>query len=1025
MEKLKQMHRFLAGVALAVSLLWASSLAAQQNMRRPAAPGHRQTSAAPVPVKKAGGEVKYAYGVIGFDGTASNLLNALVNFPVVEGGQFSLVKYFGDENHDVTAGAYADGYYYFERTQTDLETQAMIPVDLQRYDIVNDKVTTVGQLSGYTSHINDMTYDYSTHTMYAISVRANAFSVLYTIDLQTAESHEVAVLDRRFFTLACTYAGQLYAISFEGDLCKVNKENGAVELVGATGWHPTYYQSMEFDHSDETLYWAANLIQGSGADDCIATVDTTTGAATKVAAVGDYPQIAGLYMPFSASAKGTPAAPADFGVEPDPDGANVATLGWTNPTRTFDGQPLASISEVKVFRNNTLVKTISGVKPGEEMEYVDNVGDGKGRFYHYTVLAANEVGDGAAVSDEVFVGHDVPSAVAGLKAVAEGYDKVRVSWSQPSYGPNGGYVDMQSVTYTVTRYPDGKVIAAGLKDTYVDDVLAKTQHYSYAVQAKNADGESNVLKTWAEVFGPAYGMPVTFDFTSDSADDSWTVIDGNADGYAWVWTETTTGRVMGHQPSNTAVSDDWLIGYYMPFEKDGIYRIDMSYHAYSHDKVELHLLDAMGTETPLQQIGTMETDGGAYGTLQHYNAIFKAPATGYYNIALHALSPMRADWLELYSLGVRKAENVNLAATAISGDAAPVQGQDGKYVVHVENQGVKTVYGFRVVLCDQDGNELTHKDDARTIKSGEGLDVELLWKPETTGVTAVCGKVTMPWAQGDNADANPDDDTTPMMTVKVREAFDGTVVSLGTETHTTASYGPFDFSKQYAAALNIYGADEIGTGNQNVVKVAWPYDAAWQYSDATDVPVRVYMGNTSLSDTKGGWIPESDLTLVYDGTVDIAKQSAGELTIVLDTPFAYEGGRNLAVLTAICSDQYFPYISFKQYTSPLDGNCAHEWGDYYTKQWFDFTQNGHQDYYGYTSSVLLYLTDRLADGIGSSVQNLAGVDYAVFDLGGRKVADGTFSADGTVDTKILGRGVYVVSYLFGGTQHSMKISVNK
>ena len=59
---------------------------------------------------------------------------------------------------------------------------------------------------------------------------------------------------------------------------------------------------MEFDHTDGTLYWAANLIEGTGNDDCIATVDLNTGAATKVATVGDLPQIAGLYIPFSASA---------------------------------------------------------------------------------------------------------------------------------------------------------------------------------------------------------------------------------------------------------------------------------------------------------------------------------------------------------------------------------------------------------------------------------------------------------------------------------------------------------------------------------------------------------------------------------------------------------------------------------------------------------------------------------------------------------------------------------------------------
>ena len=91
----------------------------------------------------------------------------------------------------------------------------MIPVELIRYDIEKDVAESVGELSGYTSHINDMSYDYSTKTMYAISVLNDAYTQLFTIDLNTAESKLVADLDRRFFTLACTYEGQLYGISFE------------------------------------------------------------------------------------------------------------------------------------------------------------------------------------------------------------------------------------------------------------------------------------------------------------------------------------------------------------------------------------------------------------------------------------------------------------------------------------------------------------------------------------------------------------------------------------------------------------------------------------------------------------------------------------------------------------------------------------------------------------------------------------------------------------------------------------------
>ena len=638
-------------------------------------------------------------------------------------------------------------------------------MELIRYDIEKDVTESVGELSGYTSHINDMSYDYSTKTMYAISVLNDAYTQLFTIDLNTAESKLVADLDRRFFTLACTYEGQLYGISFEGDFCKIDKTNGNVTVVGATGWHPTYYQSMEFDHSDETLYWAANLMGGTDFDDCIATVDINTGAAQKVAAVGNSPQIAGLYVPFAASAKGTPSAVSDFDCVPGANGATTVALYWMNPTQTFDGKELSSLTDIKVYRDRELIKTFENPEMGEEMSYTDDLGDVKGGYHFYSVVASNSVGEGAEEKVRIFVGRDIPADITTLTLQHDGYDKAVITWNQPELGPNGGYVDASSLSYKVVRKPDGRVIADGLKQTTVsDENISPVGQYSYSVVASNADGE-----------------------------------------YA-------------------------------------------------------------------------------------------------------------------------------------------------------------------------------------------------------------------------------DDNTTDYMTVIVREAFDGDVVAIGLESSATASSSPFDLSNQYAAALNIYSADEIGENKDMLIqKLAWTYDALYQYSDVETIPVRIYLANTDLTNTKDGWIPEEQLTLVYDGITSIAqKTTGGDMTIALDEPFKYEAGKNLAVLTAVNCDTYCPYVSFRQYISPLEGNAAYEWGSYYAKQWFDFTQVGHQNYYSRTASIMIYMTDAQTNGITSAnTAAVAGTAYTVSDVAGRVVATGVFSEQGTVNTSGLQRGVYVVSYKVDGKRQAMKISVNK
>ena len=1011
-----------ASLLLALLVMPAVQCLAQLNTRKPASSASAPNRQAPLVIKKANGTTKTAYGVLGFDLTDGNMLNGLVSFPFTEGARFSLVKYFGDANHDVTAGAYAERYYYAELTQTDLTTQKMIPVELIRYDIEKDVTESVGELSGYTSHINDMSYDYSTKTMYAISVLNDAYTQLFTIDLNTAESKLVADLDRRFFTLACTYEGQLYGISFEGDFCKIDKTNGNVTVVGATGWHPTYYQSMEFDHSDETLYWAANLMGGTDFDDCIATVDINTGAAQKVAAVGNSPQIAGLYVPFAASEKGTPSAVSDFECVPGANGATTVAIYWMNPTQTFDGKELTALTDIKVYRDRELIKTFENPEIGEEMSYTDDLGDVKGGYHFYSVVASNSVGEGAEEKVRIFVGRDIPADITTLTLQHDGYDKAVISWNQPELGPNGGYVDASSLSYKVVRKPDGRVIADGLKQTTVsDENISPVSQYSYSVVASNADGESNAVETETRVFGPAYSMPVTFDFTAFDADNSWTVMDANKDGYAWMWTKVSSGdRVMGHQASSTAVSDDWLISYYMPFEKDATYRAEMELHAYSADKLEFALLDEMYTVKPAQVLDTVTIKGNR--DKQRIGVVFKAESDGYKNLGIHALSPMRADWLEVFNLSVKKAEKSNLAAVSISGPEKPMAKKESVYTVRVENRGTDKAYAYRVTLVDKNGEELNHKDVAVTLNSGEYADVEVAWTPQVADTTAICG-VVRTWPDDEYAD----DNTTDYMTVIVREAFDGDVVGIGLESSSTASSSPFDLSNQYAAALNIYSADEIGENKDMLIqKLAWPYDALYQYSDVETIPVRIYLANTDLTNTKDGWIPEEDLTLVYDGITSIAQKSTGDLTIALDEPFKYEAGKNLAVLTAVNCDTYCPYVSFRQYNSPLEGNAAYEWGSYYAKQWFDFTQVGHQNYYSRTASIMIYLTEDTPNGIASAnTAAVAGTAYTVSDVAGRVVATGVFSEQGTVNTSGLQRGVYVVSYKVDGKRQAMKISVNK
>ena len=201
-----------------------------------------------------------------------------------------------DAEHQACAGAFANGIYYVYRyTPGDNAT----PVDFGTVNLTTGAFSKIADYSRLNALFADMTFDYSTQTMYAIAnVGSSKVSTLITVDLANGDVHNVATLKEKFVTLACSYDGQLYAIKGDdGYLYKINKKNGEIESIGYTFEEPAeYFQSMEFDHSTETLYWAANTIYEEG---FLTIVNTTSGNSERTGTISENAQVVGLHIPFA------------------------------------------------------------------------------------------------------------------------------------------------------------------------------------------------------------------------------------------------------------------------------------------------------------------------------------------------------------------------------------------------------------------------------------------------------------------------------------------------------------------------------------------------------------------------------------------------------------------------------------------------------------------------------------------------------------------------------------------------------
>lgn len=143
-----------------------------------------------------------------------------------------------------------------------------------------------------------------------------------------------------------------------------------------------------------------------------------------------------------------PAAIADFAVAAGAEGALEANLSFTTPTKAINGNALEGNVDVKIYRDNELVNTLTGVAAGSAQSWKDtNVENGK--IYTYYVVAANESGDGLK-SEKVstFIGIDEVGDVANIQVTGTTANTISMSWDAVA-GKNGGYVNLADVKYAV------------------------------------------------------------------------------------------------------------------------------------------------------------------------------------------------------------------------------------------------------------------------------------------------------------------------------------------------------------------------------------------------------------------------------------------------------------------------------------------------------------------------------------------------------------------------------------------------
>ncbi|MEE4177577.1 MAG: choice-of-anchor J domain-containing protein [Bacteroides sp.] len=612
---------------------------------------------------------------------------------------------------------------------------------------------------------------------------------------------------------------------------------------------------------------------------------------------------------------GAPAAPLNLAAVAGAAGALEVSLSWDNPALTVSGETLTDLDFIYVYRGAELIHTITDPTIGAAETFVDNALT-EGGFVSYSVYGSNDLGDGPGASAVVFVGPDVPAAPGDVTLVAQGNDGY-VTWTAPTEGFNGGYLDPAGMTYTVVRMPDGVEVATDITALeYTDATVPGIGNYYYVVTASNAVGEGGSAASNVALLG-AEGilMYEVFDYATGALPPGWMVEGLGQTNWSVVATANAGGTSpelrLGWSPAFVGLSR--LISY--PVNVEGYSALRFKYKQY--------LNDYSGNEGEIAAIDVSYDGGTTWTALWEEEIIASIPA-GDYELYLNV-----PDGATTVHFGFRfngDAYNINywyfdnmilepvlehdLIGEAITGNATPSVGTESIYTVAVKNAGTMTATDYTVKLMQEGGVELASVAGT-AIEFGETLTFDLAWTPQEAdeGNTFVYGVVEF------TADEMPGNNQTPNLNLTVQGA-DVIAVTIGTGTAYPSSRIPFDFFYKNSFSQTLYFPDELGLGGG--VLTGLGYTNNFQ-TNLPGKPIKVWVGETDATDLSAGWVPLENLTLVYDGTLDFP---TGENSIIIpfQQPYVYTGGNLVVYTNRVWEDQYFS--SLDRFYGTLDDGSS-------------------------------------------------------------------------------------------------------
>lgn len=664
----------------------------------------RKQSATPVPFapqspRLALGGTDFLSELIYYSGMGEEDPNQFVKFNTAD---FSQSSTFAENTGYFASGVgLIDGVLYGANLDTSWASWGYIFTDLYQIDIetgeeLNYDYTSDGSLAAACDVAvtpDGLTYGF----FYNADVSAVDFALVdYSTRSRTVIAPNVEKFD--YVILGITKDGAIYGVDTNMDLYKIDAATGAYTKVGATGVTGItnadggyYYQTGEIDQRTGTFYWqsvdqAANCV--------VYAIDLETGAATKAftyPGIAEY--VALVNAPYVEPTK-APNKPTDFVVSFD---GLHSYLHFQAPSTTASGEDLPEKQALGyVVESNGEIITRGTCTAGETKSTVIELPDG---FQNVTVYCENAWGQSRKAAASVWVGRDVPVAVAEVKFV---YDEetqtATVTWDAVKDGAHEG--DVLDVVYDVYRNGAEKtLVAENINATEFSEKLEveKLSAYSYAVVAKNKAGEAPEAVSNVIVLGDALEVPFTVDFANASDMALFTIIDANGDETTWKYDETNKMAVCGY--NTAAAMDDWLIAPPVYLEAGKAYNVIVGAKIRSTtypERIEVKLGNGTAVEDMTIPVIAPTDLNNAEEPVELVGEGISVEESGTYYVGIH---------------GISDANMWNLYVTSVAVEAGPSAGCPAKIedlAVEADKTGaLKANVTFTAPAKSMDGSDLT------------------------------------------------------------------------------------------------------------------------------------------------------------------------------------------------------------------------------------------------------------------------------------------------------------------------------